>query len=332
MEHLVLLATTTAHESATAAHAAEGAAEHHGGGHALPELPFITQIIDVFTGNSVQNIFEPITKTYWEMQAGPLKLMFKIDYHEFMVVLAAMFGVVFIVTLSMLANRGAAIRPKSRLYTVWEMIIGGLNDFFANIIGKHHIKEHIWLVGALFVYIFCMNWGGIVLGGKSASANLSHNITLAAIVLIWVEFTELRKNGFVNWCKHLAGLNYGIFFPMNIIMAVLFVPLHLVEKIIRPISLCLRLFGNIMGEDVLLGVFGVLLPTLIATSVKMDWLQVLFPLHIPFLFLSLLTGTIQALIFSILTSVYIMLALPHDDHEHEDHLEHSPVHELASAK
>lgn len=332
MDSFILLATTTATHGAEGAAAATEAAGH-GGEHSLPELPFITQIIDAFTHNSVRNFFEGITKTYWEMKAGPLDLCFKIDYHSVMVVMAAYFGLLFLLMISLLANKGAAIRPTSRLYTLWEMVVGGLYDFFGNIIGKKHINQHIWLVGTLFIYIFCMNWGGIILGGKSASANLSHNITLAAIVLIWVEFTEISKNGFIQWFKHLSGFAYGISFPMNYILACLFIPLHLVEKVIRPVSLCLRLFGNIMGEDVLLGVFGVLLPAMIASGAKMEWLQAAFPLHIPFLFLSMLTGTIQALIFSLLTSVYIMLALPHDEHEHsEEHKEHKHSAKLVTAK
>ncbi len=75
MNSLVLLATTTAQGAENVTKAAEGAAAH-GGEHALPELPFITNIIDVFTNNSIKNYFESISKTYWEMKAGPLDLMF----------------------------------------------------------------------------------------------------------------------------------------------------------------------------------------------------------------------------------------------------------------
>jgi F-type H+-transporting ATPase subunit a len=82
---------------------------------------------------------------------------------------------------------------------------------------------------------------------------------------------------------------------------------------IQPLSLALRLYGNVLGKDVLLGVFGSLL--IIPISSK---LGIGFPLHTPFLFLGLLLGGIQALIFSLLTAVYISMWLPHD-HAHDDH-------------
>ncbi len=107
----------------------------------------------------------------------------------------------------------------------------------------------------------------------------------------------------------------GPFFGSLLIgfMAILFVIIHIMEAIIQPVSLSLRLFGNILGKEVLLGVFGSLLVIGASTS----WGGVALPLHTPFLFLGLLLGAIQALIFSLLSAVYIMLWLPHE-HEHAE--------------
>jgi F-type H+-transporting ATPase subunit a len=95
-------------------------------------------------------------------------------------------------------------------------------------------------------------------------------------------------------------------------MAVLFTVIHILEAIIQPVSLALRLFGNVLGKDVLLGVFGGLMPLLIINGTVL----INFPWHTPFLFLGLLLGAIQALIFSLLAAIYITLWLPHE-HEHE---------------
>ena len=87
------------------------------------------------------------------------------------------------------------------------------------------------------------------------------------------------------------------------------------DLIIKPGSLALRLFGNIFGEDVLLGSMLMLGISMLAFT----HLPVGIPLHLPFLFIALLASTIQALVFTLLSAIYIYLALPHhDDEEHEE--------------
>ena len=98
----------------------------------------------------------------------------------------------------------------------------------------------------------------------------------------------------------------------------LFFVLHLVGELIKPISLSLRLFGNIFGEDTLVATM-VLLGAGITYSLSggIAWLPGI-PLHVPFYFLGLLSCTIQALVFTLLSTVYIALWLPHGDHGHGD--------------
>jgi F-type H+-transporting ATPase subunit a len=92
-------------------------------------------------------------------------------------------------------------------------------------------------------------------------------------------------------------------------------PLHLIEEVAKPLSLSLRLFGNIMGEDVLLGVFAMLGVSMLA-FLK---LPIGVPLHLPFIFLAVLLSTIQALVFTLLSTIYFLQMLPHDEHEEEAH-------------
>ncbi len=110
-----------------------------------------------------------------------------------------------------------------------------------------------------------------------------------------------------------TGLDWGF--------SLLLFPLHVLGELIKPVSLSLRLFGNIFGED-----------TLVATMVILGYLitQLIFgdggfvaylpgvPLQLPFYFLGLLSSTIQALVFTLLATVYIALWLPHGDHDHQD--------------
>jgi F-type H+-transporting ATPase subunit a len=94
-------------------------------------------------------------------------------------------------------------------------------------------------------------------------------------------------------------------------MVPLILPLHVIGEIAKPLSLSLRLFGNIMGEDVLLGVFAMLGVSVLAFT----HLPIGIPLHLPFILLSMLLSTIQALVFTLLSTIYFLQMMPH---EHEE--------------
>lgn len=214
-----------------------------------------------------------------------------------------------IIGLVMLARRGMAVRPTSRFYIVTEMFFGGLRNFFGSVLGAHEVKKHIWLVGTLFVYILFQNLNGMVPLGYAPSANLAMNLGMAAVVFFYVLYVGISRNGFGKWFHHLMGspdsaLMWGL--------SPLFLVLHILEEFIRPISLSLRLFGNILGKEILLGVF----LTLISFEVIKNTLWVMVPLNWPFLFLALLLSVIQALIFSMLSAVYILIVLPHGEEHH----------------
>ena len=87
-------------------------------------------------------------------------------------------------------------------------------------------------------------------------------------------------------------------------------PLHIIGELAKPLSLSLRLFGNITGEDVLIAVFVGLGVAILSFS------PVGLPLQTPFYFLGLLLSTMQALVFTFLSSIYILMMLPHEEHAH----------------
>jgi F-type H+-transporting ATPase subunit a len=91
-------------------------------------------------------------------------------------------------------------------------------------------------------------------------------------------------------------------------------------ELAKPISLSCRLFGNVFGEDMLLVAFA----SLGVTTLSFTHLPFGLPLQLPFLFLALLTSTLQALVFTVLSTIYFLLMLPHDDHGHEG--EAQPAH------
>jgi F-type H+-transporting ATPase subunit a len=99
----------------------------------------------------------------------------------------------------------------------------------------------------------------------------------------------------------------------------LMLPIHLMGELAKPISLACRLFGNIFGEDMLLVAFA----SLGITVLSFTHLPIGLPLQLPFLFLAILTSTLQALVFTVLSTIYLLLMLPHDDHGHEGQAQHA---------
>ena len=202
-----------------------------------------------------------------------------------------------------------------------EIIVVFFDDFFGQVMGRAEGRKHLPFIGTLFIYILVCNCLGLVWLGKAPTANLSFNLGMAVLVFFYVHFTGMSRN-FGGYLKHYPGdlpsvkeLGMGCLgYPLVGFMAILFTIIHLLEAVIQPVSLALRLFGNVLGKDVLLGVFGALVLIPIYGGIAVN-----FPLHTPFLFLGLLLGTIQALIFSLLSAIYITLWLPHEEHHGAEH-------------
>lgn len=196
------------------------------------------------------------------------------------------------------AKKGSLVPGK--LQNSVESVIEGLDSFICGILGGYG-REFTPFIGTLFIYIFVMNVLGTVPLFKSPTSSFGITLPLGIIVFGYVQYVGIRKLGFLNYLGHLAGE------PRNIIGALL-VPLmfflHVVSECVKPLSLSLRLFGNIWGEDVLIAVF-----------VGMGS-RFFVPLHVPFLFLALLTSFVQATVFCLLTSIYISLMLPHGEERH----------------
>ena len=102
-------------------------------------------------------------------------------------------------------------------------------------------------------------------------------------------------------------------------------PIHVIGELAKPVSLSCRLFGNIFGEDMLLVGFASLGIGLMG-ALHLGWLPFGLPIQFVFLFLALLTSVVQALVFSMLSTIYFLLMLPHDhDAAHAEGARH-PAH------
>lgn len=189
-----------------------------------------------------------------------------------------------------------------------EAVVEGLERFIVDVLGERG-KKFVPFIGTLFLYILCQNLIGIVPGMKSPTSSLNTTVALAVTVFFYVQWTGLRENGIIGYIDHLMGSPRDL---VGWIMVPLNLPLHILEEFIRPLSLSLRLFGNILGEDSLIAAF----VGLGIAALAFAHLPFGIPLQFPFMLLALLTGTIQAVVFSLLSTIYISLMLPHEEHAH----------------
>jgi F-type H+-transporting ATPase subunit a len=190
---------------------------------------------------------------------------------------AVTWGLMALLALSgFLATRSLTVAP-SRVQTVVEVIVGAI---------EHQIRDtmrvapapYLPLVGTLFVFIFVANWSSLVPGIDPPTAHIETDAALALIVFFAVIWFGIRARGFGGYLRTFA--------EPSIVM----IPLNIVETFTRTFSLIVRLFGNIMSGVFIIGIVlslaGLLVP-------------------IPLMALDLLTGAVQAYIFTVLAMVFI---------------------------
>lgn len=193
-----------------------------------------------------------------------------------------------------------------------EMVVESLDNFFYNILGRE-ARQFMPFLGTLFVYIFAMNIFALIPGMMSPPGGpygINTTIALALCVFAYVQYTGVTRLGIGGYLDHLMGEPRDV---IGWILVPLNVPIHIIGELAKPLSLSLRLFGNITGEDVLLAVFvglGISALSFMNSPIGL-------PLHLPFIFMALLVSLIQALVFTLLTSIYFLMMLPHHDEEHE---------------
>jgi len=238
-------------------------------------------------------------------------------YHFQDVVFAALAALT-IILIVRLGTRRLDLIP-GRMQNVIESFVDGFRSFILGILGPTG-EPYVPFLGSLFLYIWFMNLFGLIPLMKSPTAALSTTGALALCVFLYVQWTGLRRLGVGAYLRHLAGD------PQDAIgwaMVPLMLPLHIIGELAKPVSLSLRLFGNILGEDVLIGVFaglGIALLAFVKSPVGI-------PLHLPFVLLAILMSTVQALVFTLLSTIYIMQMLPHEEEHGEEHGEvHSKEH------
>jgi len=205
-----------------------------------------------------------------------------------------------------------------------EWLVGGLYNFLEAIIGPHLVKRTFWFLATVFIFILSANWVGLIPGvgtmgwghqtphgfvvdqpffrGANADLNLTFAMALVFFAL-WIVWS-LQEVGPVGILKELfapKGESTGF---LKVLMIIVFFAagfIEIVSILFRPISLSFRLYGNIFAGENMLETMSRMIPGL-------GWL-----LPIPFYFMELLVGLVQALVFMLLCAVFTLLMCQHGE-------------------
>lgn len=195
----------------------------------------------------------------------------------------AMWAILIVLTiLSLLATRHMKERP-GKFQNVVETGIEYLDHFFSGIIGKAHARKYFFFLGSLFIFILFANYSGLLPGMgltkyiKAPTSSLSTTLGLGIAAFLFLQIAGLA-NGVKKYFKRFVS-------PMFFML-----PLLLLDEFIKPASLALRLFGNVFGEETVT-----------------EELYGIIPIGVPIIMmaLSLLFCAIQAVVFTMLVSIYL---------------------------
>lgn len=205
-----------------------------------------------------------------------------------------------LVVFTFLGTRKLQLIPMSNLQSLFELVVESLNNFFAGVIGPRGVKYAPY-ASSIFIFILCMNFLGLIPGFQGPTADLNTTLALGFTAVLGVQIIAIKENGFIGYLKHFMGT--------PIWLAPLQFPLHIIGEISRALSLSIRLFGNIFGEETVMLQLVTMSAGLFLIAGKIPWM----PGQLPILFLGLLFGLIQALVFSMLTAIYIVTFLEHSE-------------------
>lgn len=228
--------------------------------------------------------------------------------HQWEAVIFSIFLAAVIASVFVWGARRREDIPNTRMQNFLELIVESMQKFCNEILGPLGDK-YVPFLGTLFIYILMMNWMVLFPFMKAPSSSLSITAALATCVFVLVQYLSIRNFGFLGYLHHMAGS------PKNGLewaMAPLMFPIELLTQLSRPVTLAFRLFGNVIGEDILIGAFALFGVAMFANS------PVGVPLQMPFMLFAMMTGLMQALVFTLLSAIYILLSMP-DSNENDPH-------------
>jgi F-type H+-transporting ATPase subunit a len=202
-----------------------------------------------------------------------------------------------LILFAYLANRQSAAASDAAvpddsltLRNIAELLVEGVSGMAEGVLG-HNGRHYVPLYGSFFLFILCANLIGLLPGFSPPTSNFNVTFALGVLSFIAFNYYGFHEQG-VGYLQHFVGPIWWL--------GVLMVPLELIDNFVRPFSLALRLFGNMTGDHVVLEIFT-------------DLTKVIIP--VVFYMLGAFVSLVQAFVFTLLSMVYVSLAVAgHGDH------------------
>jgi F-type H+-transporting ATPase subunit a len=206
----------------------------------------------------------------------------------------SLIAAILLVLFAWLATRRYERVPRG-LQNVFEWIVGLLRGMVHGFIPGKQGDLYVPYLGSLFLFIFAMNMLGTIPGFRAPTMTLSTTAALGITTFVMVQQYAIRSVGLVKYIKHFMG---------DVLwLAPLMLVVEIIGELAKPLSLSLRLYGNIFGEDNVIE--------------QLMTLGGYIPLQLPMLLLALFTSLLQAFIFTTLSTIYIASKVVHEGGDHD---------------
>jgi len=199
--------------------------------------------------------------------------------HAYPHVVYSWVAILLLIVLGSLATRNLGLIP-TKMQNIFEILIKGLEDFMVDLTGE----EGRWffpLVATLFIYIFTCNLIGLVPGFYPPTASINTTLSCALVVFIFTHFIGIKYHG-IKYIKHFIG---PVWWLIPIIL-----PIEIIGHVARVLSLTFRLYGNMMGHELVLGILFMLAGAFFAPM--------------PIMAMGIFVSFVQAFVFFMLSVMY----------------------------
>lgn len=194
----------------------------------------------------------------------------------------------FLILFFGISSRKLSFIP-SKSQNILELIIQAFEGLLGDTIGEEG-KKYLPMIATVGLFILCANLIGLVPGFMSPTSKLNVTAGCALAVFVYYHLQGIKAQGLIKYLKHFMG-------PVPL-LAPLMIPIEVISHFSRPVSLSIRLFGNIFAEEVLIVIMASIIP---------------FLLPLPFMAIAIFTAVIQSFVFVLLACIYIAGAVTHEE-------------------
>ena len=264
-----------------------------GGGHHHPPHSIFTWLFMKLEGTGLDEFYG--FHANYDPAQGEFLGLFWFDAICFTII-----GSATLILFASIATRDYKRVPRG-IQNIFESAVQLLRNLVHSIIPAPQGDKYVPYLGTLFLFIFSMNLMGLVPGFRAPTMTLSTTAALGITTFIMVQSYAIRETGVLSYLKHFCG-------PVMFIAPLMFA-VEVVGELAKPMSLSLRLYGNIYGEDnvieQLMGLGG-------------GWI----PVQLPMLLFAIFTSFLQAFIFTTLATIYVASKVVHDEEHGEENGDH----------